>query len=201
MRDGSCAINNHGATPNYFPSKYLRTSRPPQVPQPDHELWNGTVVSFESEVSDADFAQARQFWTVTLAKDPKEQENIVQNFAGALRNVSDEEILQRAFGKFPGAEIIVRLFSNGRSAMFARIDKKLGARVQIATRFWRQQLVKQLSALQSDDIEDEEANGKPAANGDAKLALRSNGLNGSKKLANGSTNMGMFAHKTWSLAQ
>lgn len=98
-RDGMSALgNNLGATPNYFPSSFFQYGTAPQYAQPDEELWLGTVEDFQSQVVDADYAQARIFWQQTLAAEPGQQENFVSNVAGHL-SAAVELVRKATYGK------------------------------------------------------------------------------------------------------
>ncbi|KAI0435537.1 catalase-like domain-containing protein [Xylaria telfairii] len=112
MRDGAATFKGLGATPNYFPSSFSTYGKASQYAQPDEELWLGTVTDFESQVVDADFEQARDFWEQTLS--PEEQDNFVSNVAGHLKSAVSE----------------VRMVTYG---MFTRVNADLGERIRTAT--------------------------------------------------------------------
>ena len=91
-RDGAANIMNYGDLPNYIPS----INQPPivtakQYEQPaSHEEWIGTVIKFESHVTDEDFVQPRQFW-FQLGEQPDQQAHFIYNVAvdlyGAIKDV------------------------------------------------------------------------------------------------------------------
>jgi len=73
----------------------------------DHEEWIGTVIDFESQVTDADFVQPREFWLNVLGKQQGQQENFVYNVSTNLSGAV-KEVRYRAY------------------ATFRRIDENLG---------------------------------------------------------------------------
>ncbi|KAI1407968.1 heme-dependent catalase [Hypoxylon sp. FL1857] len=113
-RDGNATFNNLGDVPNYYPSTFFKYDTAPQYAQPDEEHWQGTVVDFESELTDADFDQARIFWEETLAKEPGQQHNFISNVAVHLA---------QAIGR-------VRKVTYD---MFTRVNADLGQRIKTAT--------------------------------------------------------------------
>lgn len=94
MRDGFCTIENLGSTPNYFPSSFQEYGTPKQFPQPDQELWHGTIVQFEPPVVSDDFTQPRVFLERTLT--PMELDNFVLNVARSLAAAPSERVRNRA---------------------------------------------------------------------------------------------------------
>jgi len=85
-RDGFMNMGNFGPLPNYVPSSFA----PPIVKAPqfevraDHEEWIGTVTDFESQVTEDDYVQPREFYNNVLAKQEGQQANLVYNVASDL---------------------------------------------------------------------------------------------------------------------
>lgn len=108
-RDGAGSVFNYGSQPNYLPSDFQ-----PKIVQAaqyeeraeQHEQWVGKIVDFESEVTDKDFVQPREFWEV-LGRQKDQQEHLVYNVAVNLSGAVKE----------------VRFQSY---AIFKRIDQELG---------------------------------------------------------------------------
>ncbi|KAF4445853.1 catA, catalase [Fusarium austroafricanum] len=91
VRDGTCTVDgNLGGTPNYFPSSFYNVAPAPQYAQSDEELFQGTVVDFESTIVEADYAQARIFWEKTLKSEKDQQAHFVHNVALHLSAVTGE---------------------------------------------------------------------------------------------------------------
>ncbi|KAM3072339.1 catalase A [Clarireedia jacksonii] len=107
-RDGFANVANYGAQQNYVGA----VNGPPIVKAAQyeqhaaHEEWIGTVTEYESQVTDKDFEQPREFWEV-LGKTKDQQKNLVYNVAdnlsGAIQSVRKQTY-----------------------AIFRRIDQKLG---------------------------------------------------------------------------
>ena len=99
-RDGFANVANYGAQQNYIPA----TNQPPIVKAAQyeqraaHEEWIGKIVDFESELTDADFVQPREFWEV-LGKTKDQQKNLVYNVAENLSGVI-KAIRIESYGKF-----------------------------------------------------------------------------------------------------
>ena len=99
-RDGFANVANYGSQPNYIPA----TDQAPIVNAPQyqqraaHEEWVGKVVDYESQPTDADYVQPRDFWNV-LGKTAGQQKNLVynvaENLSGALQSVR-----VKTYGKF-----------------------------------------------------------------------------------------------------
>lgn len=91
-RDGAANIMNYGNLPNYIPSSYgPKIIRPAQFEdRASHEEWLGRVTDFESQVTDSDFVQPRQFCH-QLGKTEGQQKTFVYNVAvnlyGAISSV------------------------------------------------------------------------------------------------------------------
>jgi catalase len=91
-RDGAAHIMNYGDIPNYVPSsfgpKIIQTAQ--YEDRASHEEWLGTVTDFESQVTDQDFVQPRQFWQ-KLGEIECEQKtfvyNVSVNLSGATTSV------------------------------------------------------------------------------------------------------------------
>jgi catalase len=112
QRDGYMTVNgNSGLKPNY-PSTFEPLPKP-QVYAPTQEQWTGQATTFQFEVTDEDFVQATSLWEV-LGRQPGQQGNFVHNVASHL-NAAEKTVRQRAY------------------AMFSRVDKVLGERIQTAT--------------------------------------------------------------------
>jgi len=103
VRDGACTVNgNLGGTANYFPSSFYSVGVAPQYAVPDEELWQGTVVDFESQVTDADFVQARIFWEKVLPREKDQQQHFVDNVAdhlSAVRGDKGELVRNNVYGE------------------------------------------------------------------------------------------------------
>jgi catalase len=91
-RDGAANIMNYGDRPNYIPAvngpRIIASAQYEE--RAAHEEWLGTVVNFESAITDDDFVQPREFWH-ELGKTPGQQDNLVYNVAvdlyGAITSV------------------------------------------------------------------------------------------------------------------
>ncbi|KAF7939249.1 uncharacterized protein EAE97_007329 [Botrytis byssoidea] len=119
IRDGAATINgNFGGTQNYFPSSFYNVGVATQYAQPDEEQFQGTVVNFESQVVDADYAQPRIFWEKTLAEEPGQQDNLISNVAGHLSSVTGDM----------GLEVRQAVY-----AMFGKVNSDLGKRIETST--------------------------------------------------------------------
>ena len=92
---------NYGAQPNYIVSDFEpKIVKAPQYEQrADHEEWVGTVVDFESHVTDADFVQPREFWEV-LGRQEGQQMNFVYNVAVDLSGAV-QEVRYQTYGRSP----------------------------------------------------------------------------------------------------
>ncbi|KXJ94044.1 catalase-like domain-containing protein [Microdochium bolleyi] len=131
QRDGSFVIDSLGPTPNYYPSSFMpppssrhRQHRQKKDDAPSEwkpytiqEHWDGPLVNFESQVTDADFAQARVFWERELpAVDGRHaQDNFVTNVTRYMRHVKEKELRERVYD------------------MFGRVNASLGRRIAHAT--------------------------------------------------------------------
>ena len=121
QRDGAFAgvtqannysANNYGAQPNYLSSFRPITFRP--VRNHDaHENWVGQATAFTTQVTDDDFVQAKALWDV-LGRTPGQQDNFVYNVSVHLR--AAKEVVRR-----------------NTYAMFNRVDRELGRRIEEAT--------------------------------------------------------------------
>jgi catalase len=58
----------------------------------------GTVDNFQSGIVDSDFEQARISWQKTLAKEPGQQQNYVEDVAASLHE-AEQPIRVRAYGR------------------------------------------------------------------------------------------------------
>lgn len=103
QRDGLMAFDeDYGADPDYVRSDLRPVNF---VGQPGatgyeiggHEEWVGRIRGFTSQVTEDDFVQAREFWTV-LGRQPGEQEALISNVAGHLGSAR-KEVYEKAFGK------------------------------------------------------------------------------------------------------
>jgi catalase len=94
-RDGVGNVTNYGSAPNYLPSDFQpKIIKPAQYEErAAHEEWIGTVVDFETHVTEDDFVQPREFWKV-LGTQKDQQKNLVYNVAqdlsGAVKQVRYE---------------------------------------------------------------------------------------------------------------
>jgi len=92
-------IANFGALPNYVPSSFA----PPIIKaqqyevRADHEEWIGTVIDFESQTTEDDFVQPREFYNKVLAKQEGQQANLVYNVAFDLW-AADKRIRYETYG-------------------------------------------------------------------------------------------------------
>ena len=97
-RDGAATIYNYGDVPNYIPAVHApKIVKPSQYEQRAAvEEFNGTVVDFETDPSDADLVQPREFWR-SLTADQKNNfvHNVSVNLYGAIVVVR-----QQAYGKW-----------------------------------------------------------------------------------------------------
>jgi catalase len=91
-RDGTGNIFNYGSLPNYIPSDFQPTiiKAAQYEERASHEEWIGTVVDFETKVTDEDFVQPREFWEV-LGRQKDQQKhlvyNVAENLSGAVQKV------------------------------------------------------------------------------------------------------------------
>jgi catalase len=99
QRDGAGNFSNLGSLPNYLPSSFgPKIIKPRQSERlAAHEKWIGTAVEFETEVTDEDFVQGRQFWE-DLGQLAGQQENLVGNVAGALSSAI-ESVRKVSYGR------------------------------------------------------------------------------------------------------
>lgn len=112
QRDGAMAVTgNSGSHPNY-PSSFEPLPKP-RLFAPTQEQWNGKVTNFKFEVTDEDFVQATGLWEV-LGRQPGQQNNFIYNVSSHL-NAADQTVRQATY------------------AMFSRVDKVLGKRIEEAT--------------------------------------------------------------------
>jgi catalase len=95
-RDGRTNISNLGSLPNYIPSRFApKIARVKQTEElAAHEEWIGRVMSFESEVTNEDFVQPREFWRALAVK---EQKTFVGNVAGIL-STAVEQVREKTYG-------------------------------------------------------------------------------------------------------
>lgn len=124
QRDGSFVIDSLGPTPNYYPSSFM-PPRPPRQrdtssewkPYTIQEQWDGALVNFESQVTDADFAQARVFWEHELSSvDGRHaHDHFVTNVMRYMKHVREKELRERVY------------------EMFGRVNATLGRRIAHAT--------------------------------------------------------------------
>ncbi|KAK8098186.1 catalase [Apiospora kogelbergensis] len=114
-RDGAANVANYGAQQNYIPAH----DAPPIVKPAQyevlaaHEEWIGSVVEYESQVTDADFVQPREFWEV-LGRTKDQQKNLVYNVAENLSGAT-QGVRQATY------------------TIFKRIDQKLGEWIEKET--------------------------------------------------------------------
>lgn len=109
QRDGAFVIDSLGPTPNYYPSSFM-PPRPPKQrdtssewkPYAVQEQWDGALVNFESQVTDADFAQARVFWEHELPSvDGRHaQDHFVTNVMRYMTHVREKELRERVYGEY-----------------------------------------------------------------------------------------------------
>jgi catalase len=112
-RDGYMNVHgNYGANPNY-PSTFRSLNYKPVKVNQEHEKWTGAVLAEQIPVTSEDYVQANDLWQV-LGRQPGQQENFVKNISGHLC----------------GAHERVR---KATYQMFTRVNKDLGARIEIAT--------------------------------------------------------------------
>ncbi|KAJ5739206.1 hypothetical protein N7533_011990 [Penicillium manginii] len=112
-RDGYMNVHgNYGANPNY-PSTFRPLNYKPVKANQEHEKWTGAVLAEQIPVTSEDYVQANDLWQV-LGRQPGQQENFVKNISGHLC----------------GAHERVR---KATYQMFTRVNKDLGARIEIAT--------------------------------------------------------------------
>lgn len=108
QRDGSMAINNQGARPNYqssiVPLSYARNKGSMNDEVHDyqraskHETWLGGAFLDLSEVTELDFEQPRAlYWKVMSDTD---RQHLISNIAGHLGGVKSREIRDRTLSYF-----------------------------------------------------------------------------------------------------
>jgi catalase len=98
IRDGNGIINNQGSMPNYIPGNLddvTIVTKSYEVAA--HEQWTGTVTSFDSTVTDADYVQPRDFYENVLSK--TDQDHLISNLAASIIKVKHPEIRQGTYGK------------------------------------------------------------------------------------------------------
>lgn len=89
---------NNTAPPAYYPSSFQTIGSAPQYATPQGESWSGRIVEFESKMGEDDLEQPRNFWERILAKEPGQQENLVNNVAEHLAEAAPR-IREKAYGK------------------------------------------------------------------------------------------------------
>lgn len=105
IRNGAGAQPNLGGTPNYVPSSFFQPSKTKQYLALDKEYWTGTVVNFETEVTDADFEQPRKLWTEIFPLDrPNAKTNWVKNAASHL-SLAVESVREGIYGEYSKRKI------------------------------------------------------------------------------------------------
>ncbi|ESZ93183.1 catA, catalase [Sclerotinia borealis F-4128] len=150
IRDGAATINgNLGGTENYFPSSFYNVGVAAQYAQPDEEQFQGTIVSFESQVVDADYVQARVFWEKTLVKEPGQQDNFISNVAGHLGSVTGNKGLQVRQAVY---------------AMFTKVNADLGNLIQTSTEALIKQSEASVMTKKMDNVRINKVNGASNVN-------------------------------------
>lgn len=102
QRDGFPSIKgNYGGDPNYVGSGVLPVSTR-DIPENHHDHWVGQVTAFSSEVTDEDFVQPRDLWQRVLAKQPGQQENLIDNVASFVAG-AQPDIRKKTYGSPPSS--------------------------------------------------------------------------------------------------
>jgi catalase len=99
-RDGANNIINLGNLPNYFPNY-----NGPQIVQPaqyrqtaeQHMRWIGNVTNFQSQITDSDFDQPRDYWNQLADMGPDQQGNFIYNVASSLSG-ANKGVRQETYG-------------------------------------------------------------------------------------------------------
>jgi catalase len=104
-------LGNSGALPNY-PSSF-RPLEKPRTFAPTQEPWGSGATNFKFGITDEDFVQPRALWEV-LGRTAGQQDNFVYNVSSHLKD-AEERVRKAAY------------------AMFGRVDKDLGLRLEKAT--------------------------------------------------------------------
>ncbi|KAJ5432803.1 Catalasemono-functionalheme-containing [Penicillium daleae] len=124
QRDGKMRFDdNYGGDPNYVNSTLKPTKYYPEVkgvkPQAlslhtEHEKWIGEVATYTSHITDEDFVQPAALWKV-LGREPGHQDRTIANIVSSLKGVKSGSLRNDVY------------------ALFARVDKDLGAKLKEAT--------------------------------------------------------------------
>ncbi|KAJ5863533.1 uncharacterized protein N7529_005449 [Penicillium soppii] len=101
-RDGANNIINLGNLPNYFPNY-----NGPQIVQPaqyrqtaeQHMRWIGNVTNFQSQITDSDFDQPRDYWNQLADMGPDQQGNFIYNVASSLSG-ANKGVRQETYALF-----------------------------------------------------------------------------------------------------
>ncbi|ROW15395.1 hypothetical protein VPNG_02414 [Cytospora leucostoma] len=113
-RDGAANYHGLGGTAPYYPSSFQDLGTARQYAPAIDENWNGRVVDFESNLTEDDFVQPRDFWERVLAKEPGQQDNLVSNVAEHLAQALPE-VRNKAY------------------SLFRRVHQDLGRKIRQAT--------------------------------------------------------------------
>jgi catalase len=96
QRDGPGTINgNYGGDPDYVRSGFRRINfRNTHCYPEGHEVWNGKMQSYATEVTDRDFVQPRELWEIIKREKAEGQflENIVPTLVPVEKGLSDKAI-------------------------------------------------------------------------------------------------------------
>jgi catalase len=101
QRDGFMNFGtNYGDDPNYVGSSLKPTTFERKINTTtitEHEKWVGEVVTFTSQVTDADFEQATGLWHV-LGRDPGHQERYIENVSASVQKVASKHLRVKVYG-------------------------------------------------------------------------------------------------------
>jgi catalase len=101
QRDGSMRLDgNYGADPDYVRSSFRKITKGP--PDVTHDKWVGEVTSWSSEVTDEDFEQPRDLWT--LFKKWGDDQVFIDNLSGHLKKALPQ-VQKQTISKLPNTAV------------------------------------------------------------------------------------------------
>jgi catalase len=97
QRDGAGTINgNYGADPDYVRSNFRKMIFRPHSGAKVNEEWNGRMQSYATVVTDKDFEQSRELWTI-IYKEGGGKKRFLENITPSLSQVV-LELREKAIG-------------------------------------------------------------------------------------------------------
>lgn len=137
QRDGPGTINgNYGGDPDYVRSGFRAINfRQTHCYPEGHEVWNGKMQSYATEVTERDFEQPRELWEII--KGERAEGQFLENVVPTLVPI-EEGLCDKAVGEFLSFVVLVVVgderLTDVLEAMFARVDKGLGELLAEAVR-------------------------------------------------------------------